>query len=388
MAMYSHFIEPIHVWRMAGGDATRKGLAAAALPLEPQLSGALPLKGSVKAAPVFAEDGVVFAADRAGWAHSFSADGVERWSVELDSGVDASPALSDDDATLFVGTFGGWVHALDAASGETKWKHELPSQRDPRILADLLYHHPTKSITTSSWGGKFVMLDAETGESRHEWEAGIYPRAALAADPDGLFYGLRVEWNHGTRLFCAHPISGLEEILFQQPADSATPDHINCFAGPVIADDRLIAVFNRNNDSYVAAFNLTSGEMIRQSATRLPTFNVPPAILPTSGLRLAGMDGKLYSIISSGDSWIEGAITPLEAEYALSPVICDAVGKWINCTVTGKILLSHLEREFDLASLTERTVFQAPRSIEGRPAISPQGRLYVPCMDGKVYVFA
>ena len=50
--------------------------------------------------------------------------GVAAWNVSLGTTIESSPALNADSTTVFFGTQGADVFALDAKTGEQKWRSE------------------------------------------------------------------------------------------------------------------------------------------------------------------------------------------------------------------------------------------------------------------------
>ncbi|MDS0474390.1 PQQ-binding-like beta-propeller repeat protein [Natrinema sp. 1APR25-10V2] len=96
--------------------------------------------GSVGAVPTVSD--TLITADTAGTVYAFdTADGTERFRLEAGSSVTGTCVASE---TLYVGAArgsDGVVHALDPASGEKQWSHELqtPVTTSPVVVDGVLY---------------------------------------------------------------------------------------------------------------------------------------------------------------------------------------------------------------------------------------------------------
>jgi outer membrane protein assembly factor BamB len=68
-------------------------------------------------------------------------------------------------------------------------------------------------------------------------------------------------------------------------------------------------------------------------------------------------------------------------EYLLASPVCDARG---DCYVGDPNGVVHQVTRQGAGQV----LFEAPRSIQARPAFDPQGRLYVPCGDRRVHILS
>jgi outer membrane protein assembly factor BamB len=62
--------------------------------------------------------------------------GKPRWSYEANSEINASPTLSRDGSTLFVGTKDGEFAAIDSATGKKKWGFKITTAASPGVSPD------------------------------------------------------------------------------------------------------------------------------------------------------------------------------------------------------------------------------------------------------------
>jgi outer membrane protein assembly factor BamB len=150
------------------------------------------------ASPIQGADGTVYAVALGGVLTAWRPDGALRWQQPLGGHVLGSPALSEEQARLFIPTFDGRLLCLDAHTGEVLWTRSLgaevrasPVAHGERVLISALdqtyafdalgrmiwrHHsgdetfHSTPALSpdgatvyVGSWGGALMALDAETG---------------------------------------------------------------------------------------------------------------------------------------------------------------------------------------------------------------------------------
>lgn len=363
-------------WNVAGG-AGRGGFFRAPVRLTSGAPRQLATRGAVLGSAVFDKDDRIFVADMAGWVHAFTSLGRVLWHVQLDSGVSASPALDPQAGLLFIGTHAGSVYALRAADGTKTWQQKLPSQTDPRILADLLYVPARNRLVLSSWGGQFHSLDATTGEMRQGWDAGLWPQAGACADAHGNVYCLRAVGNEGIA-FLRVLAQGGEETIHLQREGSRGAKRMLVGAAPVLDESRGVAcaIFNRDRDCEVLAWSLGD----RRNIWRRPlpaTIAATPAIGPAGMFIFALMDGSVHAFGPDGEP---GFVYPTGSDYLLSGPVCSADGHTFVADPLGRLHVLD-------GSGNGTPIFEAPRSIQARPAFDSKGNLHVPSTNRAVYVF-
>ncbi|MBZ0258823.1 PQQ-binding-like beta-propeller repeat protein [bacterium] len=375
----------VSVWRMGGGNQSRCGLSAHTLSEKPKLTNTLKASGSVAATPVFSSDASVYFADRAGGVQAYNTEGRLLWRRELPGGFQASPATNQDGSILYLGSVLGRVHALDAKTGKQIWEVMLPAKRDRRIQSDLLVLDKSNVVITSSWGGKYVALSGKDGEQLGEWNAGDYPRTPMSASEDETLFGVRVVWSrNGNNVEVFKTSLGGDETVLHEQSVHGT---VNAFAAPVVWHDGLIVPMNRETES-------TLYYIYQKPATpkKLSDFksciHATPSVYKdgTDKLFVATMSGYKLTLPIYGDLGDQSTggvnVLPIEdVEYFLASPISDANG------------LHYLGSPFGYLyqigpGYHENKMIETNRAFEAQPAISPDGKLYAPCTDGNVYVFA
>ena len=365
------------VWRTAGGDNARRGWFPGAVRWHGRASKHCPALGAVQASAIFDAAGTAFVADMAGSVQAFATKGRRRWQIRLQGGVSATPVLDPSDSMLFVATHTGDVVAVEAATGVIRWRRAIPTRKDPRILSDLLLLPRSNRIVLSSWGGRFFALDAATGEPRHDWDAGISPQSAAAADLEENVYTVRAVSGRGTELVRVG-VDGQEAVLHREPEDSRGAGRALVAAAPVVDANRgtLYWVVSRERAGQLLAWSLARGALGWRRELAAP---VQAALtLLTDGTVIVGdMAGHVHAFDPEGTRRFERA---LDCDYLLAGgvsagadglpfVIGDPVG---------------VVREVDVQGSMKR-LFEATRSIQARPSVDPAGHLHVPCTDGWSY---
>lgn len=364
-------------WRMAGGNAGRTGRFPEGSSRQFKRERSLRAGGSVKTPVVFSCEGVAFVADMTGTVTAFASDGRCLWRKQLPGGISAAPALDAAEERLFVGTLQGTACALGAEDGGELWRRQLRTERDPRILSDLLHDAAKDAVILSSWGGRFVRLDAGTGEERGSWNAGISPRSAAAADREGNVFFVRAVWDQGVELVHVSPV-GKETVLHREPQSPRGAGRMVVAAAPVLDGERsqVCSLANRDRDAVLLAWSWKSGGIAWRC--ELPAaVAATPALDGRGRLLVADLAGTVRCIDGEGAPvWDYGT----GCEYLLAGAATAGDGRaWIG-DPWGR--LHQLEPDGQ-----GKVVDEAGRSIETQPSFAPDGRLVVPATSGEVRVF-
>jgi polyvinyl alcohol dehydrogenase (cytochrome) len=98
------------------------------------------------------------------------------WELRGVDGVTGTPVV--DDGTVYVGDWTGHVRALDAATGEEAWDHDLESGYVGGSVAV-----DDAQVVVGTFDARIVALDRETGEPRWETPIGDHPKAVVFGSP-------------------------------------------------------------------------------------------------------------------------------------------------------------------------------------------------------------
>ena len=149
------------------------------------------------------------AADDATIAADDAADLAPAWQLDGIKGVTGTPIV--DDGTVYVGDWTGHVRALDAATGDERWAHDLDSGYVGGSVA-LDDDH----VVVGTFDARIVALDRATGEEAWATDVAEYPKSVVFGSPvvaDGLV------------------VAGIGSFEVFVPSDPAT------FRGTVVALD-------------------------------------------------------------------------------------------------------------------------------------------------------
>lgn len=366
------------VWACAGGGPARTGLYPLPVRLKAKPARTLRTRGAVQAAVVFDQSGRAYVADMAGSLQSFDADGTPRWERRLDGAVSATPAVDSTNGRVFAGTHIGWIYALAALDGAVLWKRLLPTTSDPRITADLLYLPRARQVVVSSWGGRFHALDADSGRTVQDWEAGLYPSAGAAADTEETLYYPRVTRGAGVTLVRRTPNSA-ETELHREPEGPRGAARIPVTAAPVVdaARGRVWFVANDGRAAALLLWSVAAGGLAGRWT--LPCgVQAAPALAPDGTVWVADLAGNLHRF--TADASPREVRYATGAEYLLAAPVCESGGRCLVGDPLGR--LHQIEPDG-----RGRMLFTAPRAFQAAPSFDPAGNLYLPGTDRRVYVF-
>lgn len=168
--------------------------------------------------------------------YGISPDGKELWSYEMEGAIVSSPILSDDGNTVFVGSIGDDIVALDTSTGEQRWSFQAEESiwGTPALANGLLY--------LADVGGNLYALDPASGEASFQTEfegaavggITVIGDAIVLATEQGVVKAFNLD---GRSLWEA----SLEGEIFQEPA----------------ANDEYLIVGTINGENLVYAFNLS-----------------------------------------------------------------------------------------------------------------------------------
>ena len=310
-------------WPQFRRDAALTGIAATPLGDGLELKWSAPLGFSVESSPAVA-GGFVYATSLPGVLVKLDlADGAEAWryrpgGAEADAGEfeedrfgESSPAVAD--GTVFVGDLMGVLHALDAETGEVRWRFATGAEikSSPVVAGDL--------VLIGSYDEHFYGVDRATGEARwslqtegpvhatpgrHDglawvtgcdavlrgvritdgtemlrFDSGAYTAASPAIADGTLYYG-----TFNNEVLAVDVKAGKLQWRYEHPER-----HFPFYASAAVADDLVIAA---GRDKLVHALDRQTGEA-RWTFRARARFDASPAV---AGDRVyaGNADGRLY----------------------------------------------------------------------------------------------
>jgi outer membrane protein assembly factor BamB len=255
------------------GNARRTGVAAGAAPRQaPRLRWSFPTGDRVVASPVQAggtlyvgsDDHHVYAID--------ATSGRQRWAYRSGGPVASTPAVAD--GRVHVASADGRFHAVDAATGALLWKTAGGRERrfearglhgwQPRGQTfadpfDVFLSSPVVVdgvVVVGSGDGHVHALDAASGE--HRWRCAA---AEVVHASPAVAQGLVVVGDWASRLYAIELASGRERWRFQAGTDALIHNQVGFQSSPAIALDGQGAgtVFVGCRDAHLYAIDLASG---------------------------------------------------------------------------------------------------------------------------------
>ena len=135
-------------------------------------------------ADLVAGNGKLYVASWDGILHVLNDHGETLWTRNLGDTLDATPVLAG--GQIFVQSWSREVYALDATTGEVRWRFDYsPSRADDHRQAGLLVVDDL--VLVPAWNGTLFALDAASGERRWSFSGGQPLRAQPAYDGNSLY---------------------------------------------------------------------------------------------------------------------------------------------------------------------------------------------------------
>ena len=372
-------------WPMFRHDPARSGWADSGGPVGQEIAWSTDLSGPVDSSPAVVA-GVVYAATSLGSVHALdAATGQPKWRATVPQAVVSSPCV--DGERVYFGCVDGYIRALSAASGEPVWQARTGrSVIAPPLLID-------GKVVCGSTDGRLYALAAATGEVLWATEPGGEIHAGAAAAGDVVVYG---DWDQQVRcvrLTDGTPVWGKPV----RPTGSYRADG-PILACPVIAGDAVVVAslaptaLTPHDSLNIHVLDLATGKRRwgapganpwQTDKEHLMSVSTCPTVVEDQIWFLTGEGYGNWSAVLRSAALATGmrgfASTDLRgASFAFSD--CSAA-------VAGGIL--HLADYAGTLSLFDAASKQAPRTFAlgartvSSPAIS-DGRLYIGLTDGKL----
>jgi outer membrane protein assembly factor BamB len=273
-----------------------------------------------------------------------TATGKEKWKFTTGGFVRSSPAVAD--GAVFFGSYDGFFYAVEAATGRLKWKFETegerqfearglhglkPSQQTIPDFYDLYLSSPVAAGGTVYFGsgdGHCYALDAQSGQPKWKFATGGVVHSSPALVDGTVYVG---SWD--SYFYALDAATGREKWKFKTGEDKKAYNQVGIQSSPAVVDgvvyfgcrdSHLYAVDAKtgqerwnfpNNQTWIIAspaihegvayvgtsipgrffaIDLKSGQLKYQLDAKLPVFS-SPAI--AGGMAYFGaFNGKLYAV--------------------------------------------------------------------------------------------
>jgi outer membrane protein assembly factor BamB len=286
-----------------------------------------------------------------------------RWLFQTDSIVMfSSPAVVD--GVLYIASFdqgahapngqGGFLHAVDAASGTEKWRRRLTDERYSFLRASPAVEGGRVYI--GDYSGRIYAVDAATGETLWTHRTSGEIRSSAAVFAGSVFVG-----SYDGGLYALNAEDGARQWLFQTGA--------KIFSSPAVAAG---TVYVGSTDGALYAVDAITGKQ----RWRFPTGNQvrsSPA-LADGTVYVGSMNGKVYALAagSGAQRWTFATAGSVHG----SPAV--AYGNVYVGSYDGAVYA------IDAASGAKQWSFQTAGEIRSSPVIA-NGVVYVGSHDRSVY---
>jgi eukaryotic-like serine/threonine-protein kinase len=298
-----------HGEAMFRGGASHDGVYDAQAPRQfHRVKWVFPTGNRVVSSPVM-EGGVVYFGSDDGNVYAVDAkDGRQLWKRATGGAVSATPAVSG--GTLFVGSFDGRFYALNAASGAVRWKFTTGGERrfeakglhgmSPKTQTffdpyDIFLSSPVIAdgrVYFGSGDGNLYALDAASGELRWKFATGDVVHASPAY-ADGVVY----VGSFDSRLYAVDARTGKELWRFQGGEDPLVHNQVGFQSSPAVVDG---VVYTGCRDSNLYAIDAKTGKE-KWRVNNAGSWVISSPAVVNGKIVYATSDSSLFHVVDAAD---------------------------------------------------------------------------------------
>lgn len=215
-----------------------------------------------------------------------AASGEMRWKFETKGWVVSSPAV--DSGVVYFLSYDSYVYAVDAASGQLKWKFQTGGERhyagkhihylqpasesmpDPW---DFYLSSPSVwngAVYFGSGDGNVYALDAKSGELKWKLQTGDVVHSSPAIADGMLYIG---SWD--TFLYAIDAVTGRLKWRFKTGDDPEFHNHVGNQSSPAVVDG---VVYFGSRDAFAYAVDAATGNQIWKFSTSGSWVNNSPVV--------------------------------------------------------------------------------------------------------------
>lgn len=263
-----------------------------------------PTGNRIVSSPTFADNVIYFGGDDGNIYAVNSDTGTQVWKYATRGPVPASPAVVN--GILYVGSYDGKFYALDTKTGLAKWKFATEGERrfeakglhglQPKTQTiadnfDVYLSSPVVVQNTVFFGsgdGNVYALDAGSGDLKWKFKTGDVVHASPAYADGLIYFG---SWD--SYFYAVDALTGKERWRFHGGEDPLVHNQVGFQSSPMIANG---VVYTGCRDSNVYALEAATGKEKWRFNNEMSWVNSSPA-LGDGKLFFATSDSSLYHAI-------------------------------------------------------------------------------------------
>jgi len=224
----------------------------------------------IVSSPVYAAGAIYFGGDDGNIYAVAAADGQQLWKHRTGGPVPATPAVAS--GVLYVGSYDGKFYALDARTGTLRWKFATGGERrfeakglhgiQPKTQTiadpfDVFLSSPVVgggAVYFGSGDGNVYALDAQSGNLKWKFATGDVVHASPAYADGVVFVG---SWD--SYFYALDAKTGVEKWRFQGGEDPVIHNQVGFQSSPAVVDG---VVYTGCRDSNVYALDAATGREV------------------------------------------------------------------------------------------------------------------------------
>ena len=292
---------------MFRGDASHTGVYTGSAPREfHRVKWKFPTGNRIVSSPVIQDKTLYFGGDD-GNVYAVDAEtGRQIWKRATGGPVSSTPAVAN--GIVYVGSYDGKFYALDAHTGALKWKFATDGERrfeakglhgmQPKNQTiadafDIFLSSPVIAQNTVYFGsgdGNLYALDAATGDLRWKFKTGDVVHASPAFANGVLFFG---SWD--SYFYAVDAKTGKEKWRFHAGEDPLIHNQVGFQSSPAIVDG---VIYTGCRDAQLYALDAATGKEKWRFDNALSWVITSPAVV-NGKVFFATSDSALYHVVDA-----------------------------------------------------------------------------------------
>ena len=292
---------------MFRGDAAHSGSYAGSVPRQfHRIKWKFPTGNRIVSSPVLSDKVLYFGGDDGNVYAVDAATGRQIWKRSTGGPVPSTPAVVD--GVVYIGSYDGKFYALDARTGQLKWKFRTDGERrfeakglhgmQPKTQTiadafDVFLSSPVVAqgaVYFGSGDGHVYAIDAATGEQRWKFKTGDVVHSSPAFADGVLFFG---SWD--SYFYAVDAATGKEKWRFHGGEDPVIHNQVGFQSSPAVANG---VVYTGCRDSNLYALDAATGKEKWRFNNELSWVITSPAV--TQGkVFFATSDSSLYHVLDA-----------------------------------------------------------------------------------------